>query len=105
FERRAQLAKASAVYAYIATRDPNYRELKARRARVREEPLTRSPVTRAPATQVLTREPPPSAAPPVKREPPRPIRSRQPAFDIKDDEETVPDLPDLALPGRASSKR
>src|SRR5690606_4227061 len=107
----AQLAKASAVYSYIATRDPNYRELKARRARVREEPLTRgpvtpSPMTRAPATrEPITREPPPSAAPPIKREPPRPIRSRQPAFDIKDDEETVPDLPDLALPGRATSQR
>src|SRR5690606_33291059 len=68
FERRAQLAKASAVYAYIATRDPNYRELKARRARVREEPLTRPaatpvpasqrPITRAPATRTpVTRDP------------------------------------------------
>ncbi|HEY0941829.1 MAG TPA: serine/threonine-protein kinase [Steroidobacter sp.] len=101
FERRAQLAKASAVYSYIATRDPNYRELKARRARVREEPLTRAPATR----ESVTREPPPPTAPPMKREPPRPIRSRQPAFDIKDHEETVPDLPDLAPPGRPSSKR
>src|SRR5262249_55170267 len=48
FERRAQLQKASAVYAYIATRDPNYRDLRNRRARVREEPLTRAPVTRSP---------------------------------------------------------
>ena len=55
FERRAQLSKASAVYAYIGARDPNYRELKARRARVREEPLTREP-TRANAPH---REPPP----------------------------------------------
>ncbi|HEY0681792.1 MAG TPA: CHASE2 domain-containing protein [Steroidobacter sp.] len=115
FERRAQLSKASAVYAYIATRDPNYRELKARRARVREEPLTREPptrepVTRAPATrEPVTHEPamrePSPPTPPVKREPPRPIRSRQSAFDIKDHEATVPDLPDLPLPGRPSSKR
>lgn len=128
FERRAQLAKASAVYDYIATRDPNYRELKARRARVREEPLTRERVTPVPATQPITRrpvtgdpatrepvarettrEPPPSAAPPVKREPPRPIRQRQPAhrpsYDIHDHEATVPDLPDLHIPGRSSGKR
>jgi serine/threonine-protein kinase len=49
FERRAQLQKASAVYGYIATRDPNYRDLRNRRARVREEPLTRAPATRSPA--------------------------------------------------------
>ncbi|MBM0107113.1 serine/threonine protein kinase [Steroidobacter sp. S1-65] len=124
FERRAQLSKASAVYAYIATRDPNYRELKVRRARVREEPLTREPAHReshARATnprESLSRDPfvrddlapepalreaPP--APPVKREPPRPIRSRQPAFDLNDHEATVPDLPELPLPGRPSSKR
>ena len=106
FERRAQLSKASAVYAYIATRDPNYRELKVRRARVREEPLSRESTAREPMTrEPMTREPPPPAAPPVKREPPRPIRPRQPAFDLKDHEETVPDLPDLPLPGRQSSKR
>lgn len=86
FERRAQLPKASAVYTYIATRDPNYRELKARRARVREEPLTREP-----------------AAPPVKREPPRPSHTRPAAFQIEDTEPTVPDL--LTPPPRASSKR
>ncbi len=123
FERRAQLAKASAVYAYIATRDPNYRELKARRARVREEPLTREPalrdthardthprdnMSRVPlarehASEPVMHEAPP--APPIKREPPRPIRSRQSIFDIKDHEETVPDLPDIPLPGRPSSKR
>ena len=90
FERRAQLAKASAVYAYIATRDPNYRELKARRARVREEPLTR-PVP----------ETPPPPAPPVKREPPRPA-TRRPALEIRDHEETVPDLP---MPSSAKPKR
>jgi eukaryotic-like serine/threonine-protein kinase len=92
FERRAQLAKASAVYAYIATRDPNYRELKARRARVREEPLTREPVPETP--------PPPTPLP-AKREPPRPA-TRRPALDIKDHEETVPDLP---LPSSSKPKR
>jgi len=92
FERRAQLSKASAVYAYIATRDSNYRELKARRARVREEPLTREPV----------RETPPlSESQPVKREPPRPM-TRRPALEIKDHEETVPDLP---IPNGGKSKR
>ncbi|MDY6945833.1 MAG: serine/threonine-protein kinase [Pseudomonadota bacterium] len=101
YERRAQLAKASAVYTYIATRDPNYRELKARRARVREEPLTREPATREPVTQDIA----PPAAPQVKREPPRPIRPRQPAFELKDHDATVPDLPDPSLPGRPSSKR
>jgi serine/threonine-protein kinase len=90
YERRAQLAKASAVYAYIATRDPNYRELKARRARVREEPLTR-PVP----------ETPPPPAPPVKREPPRPA-TRRPALEIRDHEETVPDL---STPSGARPKR
>jgi serine/threonine-protein kinase len=38
FERRRQLQKAAAVYTHMATRDPNYRDLRARRARVREEP-------------------------------------------------------------------
>jgi serine/threonine-protein kinase len=108
FERRAQLSKASAVYAYIATRDPNYRELKVRRARVREEPLTREPVTRRPA-MIDTRETmaheTATPVPPVKREPPRPIRPRQPAIDLKDHEATVPDLLDVAAPGRSSSKR
>lgn len=86
FERRAQLSKASAVYAYIGARDPNYRELKARRARVREEPLTREP----------------TPAPPVKREPPRRSQTRPSAFEIKDTEATVSDLP---LPTRTTSKR
>jgi len=106
FERRAQLAKASAVYTYIATRDPNYRELKARRARVRQEPLTREPVTRG----SMMRESRESMAhetatpvPPVKREPPRPIRPRQPAIDLKDLEETVPDL-DVPTAGRSSKR-
>lgn len=108
FERRAQLAKASAVYSYIATRDPNYRELKVRRARVREEPLTRAPATRAPVTSEARESMAHETATPVphiKREPPRPIRPRQPAFDLKDHEETVPDLLDVASVGRPSSKR
>jgi CHASE2 domain-containing sensor protein/predicted Ser/Thr protein kinase len=96
FERRAQNSKASAVYTYIATRDPNYRELRARRARVREEPLTRG---------AMTRDTLPPADPVVKREPPRPIRPRQPALDLKDHEETVPDLPDAPVARRAASKR
>jgi serine/threonine-protein kinase len=91
FERRAQLAKASAVYAYIATRDPNYRELRARRSRVREEPLTRP----------VPETPPPAPATPVKREPPRPA-TRRPALEIKDPQETVPDLP---VPSSGKSKR
>lgn len=96
FERRAQLSRASAVYSYIATRDPNYRELKLRRARVREEPATRD---------VEREASPPAAQAPVKREPPRPIRPQRPALDLKDHEVTVPDLPDYPPPGRASSKR
>jgi CHASE2 domain-containing sensor protein len=41
FERRRQNQKAAAVYGHIATRDPNYRDLRARRARVKEEPVAR----------------------------------------------------------------
>jgi CHASE2 domain-containing sensor protein len=48
FERRRQLQKAADVYNYIATRDPNYRDLRARRARVKEEPLAREPVAAPP---------------------------------------------------------
>lgn len=57
FERRAQLQKAAAVYGYIATRDPNYRDLRNRRARVREEPLTRAPAQKpaAPAATIPPR--------------------------------------------------
>lgn len=58
FERRHQAHKAAAVYAYIATRDPHYRDLRTRRARLKEELAIRSgPITRAPATR-----PPPRAA-------------------------------------------
>ena len=41
FEKRRQMQKASNVYSYIAARDPNYRDLRARRARLKEQPLTR----------------------------------------------------------------
>jgi CHASE2 domain-containing sensor protein/predicted Ser/Thr protein kinase len=37
FERRRQNQRAAAVYGYIATRDPNYRDLRMRRARVKED--------------------------------------------------------------------
>jgi CHASE2 domain-containing sensor protein/predicted Ser/Thr protein kinase len=43
FERRRQNQKAAAVYGYIAARDPNYRDLRARRARIKEEPTVREP--------------------------------------------------------------
>lgn len=51
FERRRQNQKAAAVYGHIATRDPNYRDLKARRARVADDPvaaLAEKPKTRPP---------------------------------------------------------
>ena len=41
FEKRRQVQKASNVYAYIAARDPNYRDLRARRSRLKEQPPTR----------------------------------------------------------------
>ena len=41
FERRRQNPKAAAVYSYIATRDPNYRDLRSRRARVKDDPVGR----------------------------------------------------------------
>src|SRR6185436_12803091 len=98
-ERRAQLAKASAVYAYIATRDPNYRELKARRARVREAPLTREPATASTPPPSMTSSTP---QPPIKREPPRPLHARPQSIQINDHEDTVPDLP---IPASAKPKR
>lgn len=41
FERRRQNQKAASVYNYIATRDPNYRDLRARRARIKDDPAMR----------------------------------------------------------------
>jgi eukaryotic-like serine/threonine-protein kinase len=48
FERRRQLQKAAAVYTYISARDPNYRDLRARRARIKDEPATRPVATPPP---------------------------------------------------------
>lgn len=42
FERRRQTPRAAAVYAHIARRDPDYRDLRTRRARLREEPEGRT---------------------------------------------------------------
>lgn len=53
FERRHQNQKAAAVYSYIATRDPNYRDLRARRMRVKDEPVQHES------------QPKPKAAPPM----------------------------------------
>lgn len=55
FERRRQSQKAAAVYTYIASRDANFRDLRARRARLREEPVVRpaAPITRAPAVKPM----------------------------------------------------
>jgi serine/threonine-protein kinase len=61
FEKRRQVQKASNVYSYIAARDPNYRDLRARRARLKEQPLTRN-VAPAPA-------PPPATAPELDTQP------------------------------------
>lgn len=54
FERRRQNQKAAAVYSHIATRDPNYRDLRTRRAKVAEpapvrEAAVEKPKTRPPA--------------------------------------------------------
>jgi eukaryotic-like serine/threonine-protein kinase len=72
FEKRRQTQKASNVYSYIAARDPNYRDLRARRARLKEQPQTRN-----------------VAAPPP---PPAPVRATAPEL------ETQPSDPDLAYP-------
>ena len=52
FERRRQNQKAAAVYGYIATRDPNYRDLRARRTRVKEDPIVRRTAEPTPAARV-----------------------------------------------------
>ena len=47
FEKRRQSPKAAAVYSHIAKRDANYRDLRARRARVREDaPAREAPPVR-----------------------------------------------------------
>ena len=59
FEKRRQAQKASNVYSYIAARDPNYRDLRARRARLKEQPVTRSvPPAPAPQPAAEARTPP-----------------------------------------------
>jgi serine/threonine-protein kinase len=55
FERRRQNQKAAAVYGYIATRDPNYRDLRTRRSLIKDDPVTRAP----PLEMPLTRPPAP----------------------------------------------
>ena len=66
FEKRRQNQKASNVYSYIAARDPNFRDLRARRTRLKEQPITRGV---------------PPAPPPPSREPARtpPELDTQPA--------------------------
>ncbi|HKE95953.1 MAG TPA: serine/threonine-protein kinase, partial [Povalibacter sp.] len=59
FERRRQNQKAAAVYSHIATRDPNYRDLRTRRARVTDDPVIRDPAAEKPRT----RPPVPASAP------------------------------------------
>jgi CHASE2 domain-containing sensor protein/predicted Ser/Thr protein kinase len=59
YERRRQSQKAAAVYTYIAGAEPNYRDVRMRRARLKEEPRLPKPVTRPPAPAT---RPPPVAA-------------------------------------------
>jgi eukaryotic-like serine/threonine-protein kinase len=75
FEKRRQTQKASNVYSYIAARDPNYRDLRARRQRLKEQPLTRG---------VAPAPPPPPPEQPEAR----------PAPELQ----TQPSDPDLAYP-------
>lgn len=60
YERRRQSQKAASVYDYIATRDPQYRDLPTRRARVRDDPITRDlmPTRNPPAAGVTRAETP-----------------------------------------------
>lgn len=84
FERRRQNQKAAAVYNYIASRDPNFRDLRARRARVKDDPAPRpAPITRAPATK-------PTVA----------VEDNEPSFFA----ETIPALPKRTL-GRYEIER
>ena len=61
FEKRRQVQKASNVYSYIAARDPNYRDLRARRSRLKEQPMTRN----VPPTPT----PPPATPPELATQP------------------------------------
>jgi eukaryotic-like serine/threonine-protein kinase len=58
FEKRRQNQKASNVYSYIAARDPNYRDLRARRTRLKEQPMTRGVPPAPPPPQEPARTPP-----------------------------------------------
>jgi eukaryotic-like serine/threonine-protein kinase len=58
FEKRRQTQKASNVYSYIAARDPNYKDLRARRARLKEQPITRGIAPPPPPPQQEARTPP-----------------------------------------------
>jgi serine/threonine-protein kinase len=74
FERRRQNQKAAAVYSHIATRDPNYRDLRTRRSRVKDDPVTREPLPEMPSSRQPA--PPPSRrAAPVEEAPPYPGRT------------------------------
>lgn len=80
FERRRQNQKAAAVYNYIAMRDPNYRDLRMRRSRVKEDPVAReaTPVEKPPALREPVASPPPlrrSAPAPEEEDAPRPART------------------------------
>jgi CHASE2 domain-containing sensor protein len=66
FERRRQNQKAAAVYGYIATRDPNYRDLRLRRARIKEEDtIAREAVSPAPPKLTRVAESQRSVPPPM----------------------------------------
>ena len=65
FERRRQNQKAAEVYSYLATRDPNYRDLRTRRARVKDDPVKRDMSSEWPPERPRTR---PAATPAPKRE-------------------------------------
>jgi eukaryotic-like serine/threonine-protein kinase len=71
FEKRRQAQKASNVYSYIAARDPNYRDLRARRARLKEQPQTRNvpptPTPPPPAPELETQPSDPDLAYPAPR--------------------------------------
>lgn len=74
FERRRQNQKAATVYNYIATRDPNYRDLRARRARLKDDPAMRDTAP-SPASPRPKATPP--APPPPRNEPRRAERASQ----------------------------
>jgi eukaryotic-like serine/threonine-protein kinase len=59
FEKRRQSQKASNVYSYIAARDPNYRDLRARRQRLKEQPVTRGVAPVPPPPDQLEARPAP----------------------------------------------